>query len=442
MKSSLFLSISVIALCFLSCTEKRETLELHPRKPNVILIMADDLGYETLGVNGSDSYLTPNLDALAHGGMRFDHCYSTPLCTPSRVQIMTGKYNFRNYISFGLLDSQEKTFAHYMKEAGYKTLVVGKWQLWGNAYQQELAGGRTGTTPEQAGFHDYCLWQIDERGSRYKDPHLSSNQKGTQTFPGAYGPDVFVEYIESFMEAYQNEPMFIYYPMVLTHDPFVPTPKNPGFKDFDNASNTNDTLYFGEMVSYMDDLIGKIVRKTDELKIRENTLLLFTGDNGTDTDVTSIINGKALRGDKGSTTNAGTHVPLIANWKGKIKPGSVNKNLIDFTDFLPTLLETAAGKLSDSVQTDGHSFYPQLLGEATKVRNWIFCDYAPNWGRFQARSYVQDKKWKLYENGEFYNLEEDPMEKNPLDRARQPDSLTPIVQQFKKVLETYNDQDP
>lgn len=411
-------------------------------KPNIILIMADDLGYETLGVHGSDSYVTPHLDKLAHEGMRFEHCYSTPLCTPSRVQIMTGKYNFRNYVGFGLLDSKEKTFGHYMQEAGYKTLITGKWQLWGNERQQELAGGRTGTTPDKAGFDDYCLWQIDERGSRYKNPHLASKKNGTLTYPDAYGPDLFVEYMEGFMETYREDPMFIYYPMVLTHDPFVPTPNNPGFKTFENTSKTNDTIYFAEMVSYMDDLIGRIVEKTEALGIRENTLILFIGDNGTDTDVTSIINGTELIGDKGNTTDAGTHVPLIANWKGKIKPGSVNENLIDFTDFLPTLLEVATGKLPDSIQTDGLSFHPQLLGEETKVRDWIFCDYAPNWGKFQARRYVQDRKWKLYENGRFYNLEDDPFENNPLDITNQSSEVTLLIQRFKKVLETYKTKKP
>ncbi|WP_299531784.1 sulfatase-like hydrolase/transferase [Ulvibacterium sp.] len=442
MKSLLFFPICVITFCCLSCTEKRKELDQRSNKPHIILIMADDLGYETLGVYGSDSYHTPHLDNLAREGMRFDHCYSTPLCTPSRVQLMTGKYNFRNYVGFGLLDAKEKTFGHYMQQAGYKTLVAGKWQLWGNERQQELAGGRVGSTPEQAGFEDYCLWQIDERGSRYKDPHLSRKQKDTETFPGAYGPDLFVDYIESFMDAHQNGPMFIYYPMVLTHDPFVPTPKNPGFKDFDNASKTNDTTYFGEMVGYMDLLVGKIVKKTEDLGIRENTLILFIGDNGTDTDVTSVINGVALTGDKGNTTNAGTHVPMIANWKGKIKAGSVNENLIDFTDFVPTLLETAKANLSNTSQTDGHSFYPQLLDRETKVRDWIFCDYAPNWGKFKARRYVQDKKWKLYGNGAFYNLEDDPLEEDPLDTAEQPEALKPLLQEFKKVLETYNNQNP
>ncbi|WP_245967227.1 sulfatase-like hydrolase/transferase [Ulvibacterium marinum] len=442
MKSLSLFSIVLTAICCISGAEKNKSLVQDQKKPNIILIMADDLGYETLGVYGGSSYNTPNLDELAYEGMRFDHCYSTPLCTPSRVQIMTGKYNFRNYISFGLLDSKENTFGHYMQKAGYKTLITGKWQLWGNTRQQELAGGRTGTTPEKAGFNDYCLWQIDERGSRYKNPHLASKKNGTLMYPDAYGPDLFVEYMEGFMETYREDPMFIYYPMVLTHDPFVPTPKNPGFKTFENTSKTNDTTYFGEMVSYMDLLVGKIVKKTEDLGIRQNTLILFIGDNGTDTDVTSIINGTELTGDKGNTTNAGTHVPLIANWKGKIKPGSVNENLIDFTDFLPTLLEVATGKLPDSIQTDGLSFHPQLLGKETKVRDWIFCDYDPNWGKFQARRYVQDRKWKLYENGEFYNLEDDPFENNPLDITNQSSEVTSLIQRFKKVLETYKTKKP
>ena len=142
------------------------------RSPNIILIMADDLGYETLGINGSDDYQTPNLDKLAKEGMNFTQTYSMPLCTPSRVQIMTGKYNFRNYIGFGLLKPEEPTFAHYLKQSGYNTFVAGKWQLYGNAGQHELAGGQIGTLPESAGFDEYFLWQVQALGSRYKDPMI------------------------------------------------------------------------------------------------------------------------------------------------------------------------------------------------------------------------------------------------------------------------------
>lgn len=406
-------------------------------RPNIVLIMADDLGYEALGTYGGTSYRTPNLDRLAEEGMRFDHCYSTPLCTPSRVQLMTGKYNHRNYIGFGLLDPKEKTFGHYMKEAGYSTYIAGKWQLLGNPNQQKLAGNKVGTTPEKAGFDDYCLWQIDQLGSRYKDPKLSTKKGGTQTYPGKYGPDIFLKNIVSFMEDNKDSHFFIYYPMVLTHDPFVPTPMNKGFLDFDSDSKVNDSAYFGEMVTYMDMIVGSIVKKTDELGIRENTLILFVGDNGTDVDVSSMINGALLKGDKGKTTDAGTHVPLIANWKGKIAPKSVNDNLIDFTDFLPTLLDCSLIEKKEAISLDGISFYPQLLGNNSETRDWIFCHYDPNWGKFKARRYVQNKKWKLYGNGEFYNLEQDILEMNPLKMADLSGESETIVKQFQEVLKSY-----
>ncbi|MEX0359720.1 MAG: sulfatase-like hydrolase/transferase, partial [Allomuricauda sp.] len=306
------LCICLIVLVW-SCKSKSSNKN-NNQSPNIILIMADDLGYETLGVYGINSYKTPNLDRLAAEGMRFDHCYSTPLCTPSRVQLMTGKYNFRNYIGFGLLDPKEKTFGHYMQEAGYKTLVAGKWQLLGNEHQQTLAGNKVGSLPENAGFDDFCLWQVDQRGSRYKDPLLTIKGEGAKEFKGEFGPDVFVDYINAFMSKNKDNPFFVYYPMVLTHDPFVPTPDNQEFGGFDSQSKINDPKYFDEMVGYMDKLVGRIVNATESLGIRENTLILFIGDNGTDRDVTSLINSEPLKGEKGYTTDAGTHVPFIANW--------------------------------------------------------------------------------------------------------------------------------
>ncbi len=407
-------------------------------KPNIILIMADDLGYETLGVNGGSSYSTPNLDQLALEGMRFDHCYATPLCTPSRVQIMTGKYSFRNYIGFGLLDPEERTFGHYMQEAGYATYITGKWQLLGNTRQQKLAGNRVGTTPEKAGFDDYCLWQINTLGSRYKDPTLSLKRGGVRTYVDKYGPDIFVEEMFSFIEKNKEGPFFIYYPMVLTHDPFVPTPTNSEFSSFDAKSNTNDPKYFGEMVAYMDQIVGKLVKKVDDMGIRENTLILFVGDNGTDRDVASRFKGSLVQGNKGYTTNAGTHVPLIANWPQRIAPGMVNKNLIDFTDFLPTLMEVAKIKQKKSMVLDGLSFYPQLLGNNSDVREWVFCHYSPNWGNFKSKSYVQNKKWKLYDNGDLFNLEQDELENKPIDISSISKDVNSVVVKFKRVLNKYN----
>ncbi|WP_425636499.1 sulfatase-like hydrolase/transferase [Algoriphagus yeomjeoni] len=404
--------------------------------PNIILIMADDLGFETLGVNGSDDYKTPNLDKLAKEGMNFTQTYAMPLCTPSRVQIMTGKYNFRNYIGFGLLDPNELTFADYLKQAGYKTFIAGKWQLYGNERQQELAGGKIGSLPEEAGFDEYFLWQIKELGSRYKDPRISSNS-GTETYEGKYGPDLFTEQVNLFMERNKDDSFFVYYPMAITHDPFVPTPSNPGFEEFDSKSKTNDPIYFGEMVNYMDMLVGSIVAKTEELGICENTLILFVGDNGTDRKVTSSQHGNAIKGAKGYTTTAGTHVPFIANWKGKIKPGSRNDNLIDFSDFLPTLLETANFQNSVALKTDGLSFYGQLLGKNSQRRDWIYCYYAPNWGNFENAIYVKNTEWKLYGDGRIYSLSKDPLEQFPLIKEELSKKVKRKISSFEKVLEGY-----
>ena len=399
--------------------------------------MADDLGYETLGCNGSEEYKTPRLDQLAAEGMRFTNCHSTPLCTPSRVQIMTGKYNFRNYIGFGILDPEEKTFGHYMKEAGYRTLVTGKWQLYGNDVQQKLVNGRKGSLPEEAGFDDYMLWQVKDRGYRYKDPTLDSKKEGLQTYPGEYGPDKFVKYIEDFMESNQDQPFFVYYPMAITHDPFLPTPDHPEFDDYDADERVNNARYFDGMVTYMDQLIGRITDKVKDLGIADNTLILFTGDNGTDRDVTSMFQGRVLRGNKGYTTDAGTHVPMIAWWPGKIQNGLANENLVDFTDFLPTFLEVAGADIPQDKNLDGVPFYSQLIEGANSGQNrdWIFCDYNPRWGKFEPSRYVFDKKWKLYGNGEIYDIAHDRDEEYPFQKADLSNQAKDRIKEFEGILE-------
>lgn len=428
--SNILFILAIIAFN-LSCNsqEKGKTNQ----NPNIVLIMADDLGYETIGAYGSKMYQTPNLDNMAKEGMLFSHCYSMPLCTPSRVQLMTGKYSFRNYVGFGILDKNERTFGHLMQDAGYKTCVVGKWQLLGNEKQRKLAGGLVGSRPNEAGFDEYCLWQIDDRGSRYKNPTLSISGKGTRKFEGGYGPDVFVDYIENFIEQNSNTPFFLYYPMVITHDPFVPTPNHPDYGD-EKANKSNDPKYFGSMVNYMDSLIGRIVNKLEEQNIRENTLILFIGDNGTDRDISSIFLGKEFKGNKGYTNDAGTHVPFIASWLGKIKPNSINDNLVDFTDFLPSIMEAGSLVIPNEFVTDGVSFYSQLIGETKRIRDWVFCHYDPNWNKFIPSRFVHNKDWKLYEDGSIYNISEDLEELNPLKEENLTSEQYQVIDNFKTVL--------
>lgn len=380
------------------------------RKPNIILIMADDLGYEMLGCYGNKAKLTPHLDRISDSGMKFDRCYSTPLCTPSRVQLMTGKYNHRNYIGFGLLDPNETTFGDMMREQGYKTGITGKWQLYGNERQRQLAGGKIGTLPADAGFDEFCLWQVDTLGSRYANPTVYTNTGRSVTLEGQYGPDVFNRFALSFIDKHKDEPFFLYYPMCLTHAPFEPTPFSADYRD----DWKEDPKYFNDMVGYMDHLVGNVVNKLTGLGLLENTILIFIGDNGTDKNITFEANGMKRKGEKGTTTDGGIHAPMLVSWKGRVAPGTTSGSLIDFTDFIPTFLQ-AAGAAPDAYPgLDGVSFYPLLSGDRFKEREWVFCHYAPNWGNYLPKTFALDTRWKVYSTGEVFDLSKDRDEKTPL----------------------------
>ncbi|MCF7669525.1 MAG: sulfatase-like hydrolase/transferase [Verrucomicrobia bacterium] len=380
-------------------------------KPNIILIMADDLGYECIGANGGTSYKTPVLDRLAGTGVRFEHCYSLPLCTPSRVQIMTGIYNVRNYTKFGVLDRGETTFAHLLKKRGYATCIAGKWQL-----------GKQPDSPQHFGFDESCLWQhtrgrTDAAGhdTRYSNPRLEVNGRTVDYTNGEYGPDVVSDFICDFIERNKDRPFLAYYPMILTHCPFVPTPDsqdwNPGWEG--SKSYKGNAKYFGDMVAYMDKMIGKITAKLDALGLRDNTLILFTGDNGTDKPVVSELEGRKVAGGKGSMTDAGTRVPLIANWRGTTPKGRVLSDLVDFSDVLPTLCEAAGATVPRALSIDGRSFLPQLQGKEGNPREWIYCWYSRNGGP-NGREWARNQRYKLYRTGKFYDVMNDPLEQKPL----------------------------
>lgn len=397
-------------------------------RPNIVLIMADDLGYEGLSCNGGQSYETPVLDQLAQTGVRFTHCYSQPLCTPSRVQIMTGKYNFRNYKMFGYLDPGQTTFGNILKESGYATCIAGKWQL-GNGIE----------APHHTGFDEYCLWQIyatragkDVRGPRYADPKVHVNGSVLEGTDGKYGPDVFVDFINDFITENKDKPFFVYYPMVLTHDPFVPTPASD---EWETDRYKKDKSLFKDMVEYMDYSIGRIVEHLDELGIRDNTLIIFTGDNGSPRQITSLLNGNEIKGGKSYMTDAGTHVPLIANWPGTIPIGMVSDDLIDFSDFLPTLAEIGKAKIPQHLKPDGRSFYPQLTGTKGNPRDWVYVYY---WGRgrdvFKTREFARDKQFKLYDDGSFFDVVNDPLELKPITDESHSIDMVKAKQKLSEVL--------
>ncbi len=422
------------------------------RKPNIVLIMADDLGYETIGANGGTSYKTPVLDRLAATGARFEHCYAQPLCTPSRVKIMTGRHNVRNYVKFGYLDTKETTFGHILKEAGYATCIAGKWQLNENRNTNPEMLNR----PKHFGFDEWCLWQLTTSGritvkgkrvdARYVHPVLSINGKLHDVMKDKYGPKVCTDHILDFMERNREKPFFVYYPMILTHCPFTITPNSPEWQDSEkrkaSRSYKGDAKYFSDMVSYMDTLVGMIVDKLDELGLRENTLVMFIGDNGTDKPVVSKMDGRTVAGGKGKTTDAGTRVPFIANQPGTVKEGVVCTDPVDFSDFLPTICAATGTAPPADRPIDGESFLPLLKGEPCDRRDWIYCWYSRSGKRKQAMIFARTRRYKLYASGKFYDIEKDVLEQNPLPAEKLADEAARARKKLQAVLEKYADARP
>jgi arylsulfatase A len=297
---------------------------------------------------------------------------------------------------------------------------VGKWQLSGDL-----------KAPYHFGFGEYCLWQIQAREQRYWQPRIIENEKLRTDVADRYGPDVFCDYINDFIKRKKDQPFFLYFPMCLTHSPFCPTPESPGPK---NEKRTTPA-FFADMVHYMDNIIGRIVATLDQLKLRENTLILFTGDNGTGRGIQSRLGKKIIKGGKGQMTDAGTRVPLIAHWKGTTPVGKECHDLIDFSDFMPTLAEMAKAPLPNDRVIDGRSFLPQLRGEKGNPREWIFCHY---WGngrqKEKTREFVRNQRWKLYDDGSMFDVLNDPLEQNSQPSEELDSEASKCKKRFRKVF--------
>ena len=365
------------------------------KRPNIILIMADDMGYEALSSNGSESCNSPNLDKLAEQGVRFTNCFSNPICTPSRAKIMTGQYNVRNYVKFGILDRGQITFAHQLKEAGYATAIAGKWQL-----------GNQPDSPQHFGFERSCLWQhtrggrSNENGKRidrrFVNPMLEFNGKEKDFTSGEYGPQVCTDFVCDFIDENKKKPFLVYYPMILTHCPFDPTPDSTDWDPKRLGSTTykgdkNDPQrHFIDMVNFADKMVGQIIKQLETSGVRENTILIFTGDNGTDKPIITPWKGTNVVGGKGSMSDTGTRVPFIVNWPAGIKkPGRVSDELVEFSDMMPTLCEISGADLPKNHPADGSSIVPTLQNkEELRKKEWIYI-----WYRDQVM--IRNKKYSL-----------------------------------------------
>jgi len=386
------------------------------RPPNLVVIMADDMGYETVGAYGGTSYQTPNLDRMANEGVRFVHAYSQPLCTPSRVQLMTGQYNVRNYTVFGELMKDSTTFGNLLRKQGYATFIGGKWQL-SERSKDPLQD------PIDFGFGEYFLWQTSKKFNRYNAPVFEANipsenwsKERIKYDPKAenFGPDLIVNQINAFIARNKDKPFLVYYPMMLPHDPYVKTPDSKNYDPAETEDYPKHNLKnTADMMAYTDKMVGRVLGALEQNGVAGNTLVIFLGDNGTLRKVESKVGGQTVVGAKGAMTDGGTRVPFIVRWTGKVKGGRVTDQLVDTTDVLPTLLKAAGGTTPPG--GDGHSLLPLLLHDKPTGRDWVYCFYKNRRDQEEkAREFARDEQYKLYRTGKFYDVAADPLEQTPL----------------------------
>ena len=362
------------------------------KKPNIIYILADDLGIDGVSCYGADLFKTPVIDKLAKEGIRYTNAYTAPLCGPSRALILTGRYAFRtgavNQDMTGLMKPTVETMMpKILKQAGYTSSMVGKW-------------GQLPLGPAEFGFDDYLRFfgsGVYVTTTEKKQKYVLNGQESILK-ENEYMPDLMHTHIENFLSKHTKDPFYMYYSMVQVHGEIIATPDTkPGTTDF-------KTLYT-DNVNYMDKLVGKLLRTLDSLKIRDNTIIVFMGDNGTAGQAANIgtVNGKKIIGKKGTMQEGGSLVPMIANWPAVIKKGSVSSNLIDATDFIPTFAELAGAPLPTNNILDGKSFAYQLKGTKGAPRDWIFTELGNDW-------YVRSSNWKLNRAGQLIDMRNAPFD--------------------------------
>lgn len=356
-------------------------------KPNIVFILADDLGIDNLSCYGGDKYKTPLLDKLAADGTRFTRAYGSPLCGTSRALIMTGRYAFRTGATnqdrvAKIKPEDEIMMPKLLKTAGYATASIGKWS-------------QLGLTPADFGFDTYLTfkgsgiyWNTQKKGKDYL-----LNGETVALKDKEYMPDVMHKLFVDFITEHRDSPFYVYYSLSSVHTDILPTP--------DSAPDSKDL--YGDNMAYLDKTVGRVVDDLERLGLSKNTVVVFVGDNGTTKKGagTLTVGGREIDGSKGSMMEGGSLVPMIANWPGTTPAGKVSADLIDFSDFYPTFASLAGAKLPEGVTIDGQSFAPQLLGQPGQPRDWAFVQLARMW-------YVRNAGWKLNEKGELYDMSDAP----------------------------------
>ncbi|MEM7307231.1 MAG: sulfatase-like hydrolase/transferase [Planctomycetota bacterium] len=341
-----------------------------PPQPNVLFVMVDDLGPEWISACGGD-FPTPNIDRIATEGARFVNAYSMPKCTPTRATLLTGQYPFRHgWVNHWDVPrwgagchfdpAHNPSWTRALKDAGYRTAIAGKWQLNDFRVQPDILASH--------GFDDWCMWTGGEgdnpkSNERYHTPYVHTRE-GSSLREGKFGPDLYTDFLIDFMRRNAAEPMLLYFPMALTHTPFVATPLDP-------EAETKDERHRA-MVRYTDHLVGRLLDAIDELGLAQRTLVIFTTDNGTARGVEGTLEGRTVQGGKGLLVEAGCRAPFFARWVGQVTPGQRIPALVDFTDVFPTMLELAGAAAPEGHHVDGVSFVDPLIGFGNKgQRKWM-----------------------------------------------------------------------
>jgi arylsulfatase A-like enzyme len=382
-------------------------------RPNIIFILSDDYGLDGVGCYGSDHFKTPNIDALAQTGLRFENAYCTPLCGPTRCLLNTGRYGFRtggmsNQTARNPSPTEEPAIARMLKQAGYATGHCGKWR-------------QVGATPGDWGFEEYIT--DPTAGGWYWQKSYTKNGQTVESDKEVYYPDVCHQFALDFITKHRNQPFFFYYASHLVHGPILRTPDTkPGTTDGDS--------FYRDNVNYLDKQVGDLVAHVDKLGLREKTLIIFSADNGT-AKASRTIKGRQISGQKGTMLEGGAHVPFIANWKGVTPAGKSAKDLVDFSDLFPTFAELAGGRMPEGVTFDGRSFAPQLRGQPGNPREWIFVQLGRNW-------YTREMGWKLNNRGELFDMADAPFVEKPVAAGAGDAAADAARKRLQSVLDKLN----
>ena len=438
------------------------SLGAQSQKPNIIYILADDLGFADLGCYGSKRIKTPNIDRLAAEGIRFTQHYSgTSVSAPSRCSLMTGLNTGHCQVRGNMqwepygqlpLEANTVTVASKLKEAGYKTAIIGKWGL-----------GIEGTAgdPLKQGFDYQYGYLCQVMAHNHSPEYLMENGKkvmlrnkvvwmpkdnwtqGLGSYPVVkkdYSQTLFTQKALNFIEQNKRQPFFIYFAVVIPHDngeaPKGKTHSDiPWFAPYKNMPWTEEEKGYAAMVTYLDSEVGKIVKKLKSKGLDKNTIIIFTSDNGGDgPDGFAKESNLPFKGKKRDMYEGGIRIPMIVNWKGHIAPGRTSTLPSAFWDFMPTACELAGVKAPEN--TDGISYLPELLGKPQKKHQSLYFEFHEQGGK-QA---VIQGDWKCIRlnanykermTAELYNITEDPSETTNL-ATKYPDKVIDMVELMAK----------